>query len=427
MQQNSTENLLLERMSQILSERAQSYETGVQTSLCSKTASDWSNLLTKIDFVAKGEQPPVIVEHKYSTAVILRRLLRHEEVATLLKQLWEGNTLEMGQTLANIPTQARLSTSDKTRRPYSEWSSWPADIFTFEPPSVQPMTPDESLLAADEPYYPSLGHVLSDLFGFRVQHWRNYLRGQIVLVLPDYRARISKLTIALASLRAEFECRRLQPTDLVVKVFAENSIRCLLQRTLEPQASTLEIDLNDRPSLVSLALISKVNGETLHEKTFREGVGWIEPDVIVEDTQPEIEHLLLTGESETVEFKEKLDKGSAEKVAKTIAAFANTKGGTIVFGVDDDHNVVGCKIRGMADTVTNIIRSYCDPPPVVAIREMTREDKQLLLVQVSEGASTVHLVKNLGLFIRANGTNRAPTSHELHLLLRRRGAEENGA
>ena len=51
--------------------------------------------------------------------------------------------------------------------------------------------------------------------------------------------------------------------------------------------------------------------------------------------------MILTGESETLEFKEKLDKGKPERLAKTAVAFANTKGGTIVFGIDDDHHVSG--------------------------------------------------------------------------------------
>lgn len=184
------------------------------------------------------------------------------------------------------------------------------------------------------------------------------------------------------------------------------------------------INLTDTPSLVSLALVSKVTAETLHEKTFRAGVSWREPDVVVENSQPEIEQFLLTGESGTVEFKEKLDKGKPEKIAKAVAAFANTKGGTLVFGVDDEHNVVGCDVRGMSDTITNIIRSYCDPPPIFTIRAVTRDSKELLLVQVSESPSTVHFVKDLGLLIRANGTNRAPTSHEFQLLLQRRGIAE---
>jgi hypothetical protein len=426
MEPSPQEKAVLDRILQLLSERAESYETGVQTTVSCRTTSGWMNSLTKMDFVRRGEKPSPPLKHVYANVVILRRLLSPDQVSTLLKQLSAENKLDTGDSIGSIPLETRLSIGGKSRWSHSEWSHWPADVFTFEPPSGQSWPSDEPLISSDQPYYPSFEHLLSDFFAIRSQGWTNYLRGQVVIVLPDFRGRISKLTIALTSLRAELECPFLAPADVVVKLFAESSLGRLAQKTIQPDSSIVEVDLTDKPSLVSLALLSKVTGETLHEKTFREGVTWREPGVVVEDSQPEIEQFLLTGESETVEFKEKLDKGRPEKIAKAVAAFANTKGGTVVFGVDDDHNVVGCDVRGMPDTITNIIRSYCDPPPAFSIKVVARDSKELLLLQVSESPSTVHFVKDLGLLIRANGSNRAPTSHEFQLLLQRRGIAETG-
>jgi hypothetical protein len=62
------------------------------------------------------------------------------------------------------------------------------------------------------------------------------------------------------------------------------------------------------------------------------GVAGCQPDVVVEPVVPEIEQFFLTGEGETVEFKERLDVNGL-KLPKTATAFANTKGGTIVFGM----------------------------------------------------------------------------------------------
>jgi ATP-dependent DNA helicase RecG len=50
-----------------------------------------------------------------------------------------------------------------------------------------------------------------------------------------------------------------------------------------------------------------------------------------------LESLLQQGEAETVEFKETLDNEALE----TVAAFANTKGGTLLIGVFDDGVVCG--------------------------------------------------------------------------------------
>jgi hypothetical protein len=405
---------------ELLSQRAQSYETGVQTTVCWKTGTGWVNLLTKLDFVRKGEALPAAFAHEYREIVIVRRLLSDGEVAELVKHLVSENLLETGHRIGSLTVQVRFPIGGRTRWSHSEWSQWPTDVFMLEPPSGQSSAPDGPLIALDAPYYPSFDQVLSDFFAIRVQGYLNYFRGQVVVVLPDFRARISRLTIALAHLRADIECGTLQPTDLVVKVYAEGQIGRLVQETIYPKTRFVRLDLKDKPSFACVAVVCKATGETLHEKIFKEGVSWREPDVIVEAVEPEIEHLLLTGESETVELREKLDKSRPQRLAKTAAAFANSKGGTIVYGVDDDHHVVGCEIQGLSDTITNIIRSHCDPPPAFSTKVVNHEGKQLLLVEISESASGVHTVKDLGPFIRANGTNRSPTSHELALLYEKR-------
>lgn len=59
---------------------------------------------------------------------------------------------------------------------------------------------------------------------------------------------------------------------------------------------------------------------------------------------PKKPHLLLSRESTTIEFKESFNLGGKgwEVCAKTIAAFANTKGGFLIFGVKDKpHELVG--------------------------------------------------------------------------------------
>ena len=52
---------------------------------------------------------------------------------------------------------------------------------------------------------------------------------------------------------------------------------------------------------------------------------------------------ILSGESDVLEFKRDVPEQSV-KYIKTVVAFANGKGGSLVFGVDDKtHKVVGIK------------------------------------------------------------------------------------
>ena len=298
----------LEGTLELLSQRSQSYEIGVQTTVCWKTSTGWLNLLTKLEFVRKGEERPAVFAHEYREIAIVRRLLSHVEIAALVKRLVIENLLETGHSTGDLTVQARFPIGGRTRWSHSEWSRWPADVFILEPASGQPSAPDGPLIAVDAPYYPSFDQVLSDFFAIRVQGYLNYFRGQVVIVLSDFRARISKLTVALAYLRADIECGMLKASDLVVKVYAEGQIGRLVQETIRPKEPFVQLDLSDKPSFACVAVVCEATAETLHEKIFKEGVSWREPDVVVEAVEPEIEQLLLTGESETVELREKLDK-----------------------------------------------------------------------------------------------------------------------
>src|SRR5712664_1137748 len=374
----ATSEETLERVLELISRRTDTYETGVQTTVCWNSDSGWLNSVTKLEFIRKDEKPPAELTNKYQSVHLVRRLLTPDEVAVLLKQLVEKHSLNVGPDTKELPYDARFAIGGRIRQPHSEWSQWPADIFEIQPSGSYGQTwpPDQALLALNAPYYPSFEYVLSDLFGIRVQGWTNYLRGQVMIVLPDFRARISKLTVALTYVRADLECIFLQPSDLIMKAYAESRVGRLAQETINLQGPFVQLDLPDRASFVGMVLMCPSTGDVLDEKVFREGVSWREPNVVVEPLAPEIEQLLLTGEGETVEFKEKLDANSL-RLVKTATAFANTNGGTIVFGIDDDYRVVGCDIRGMADKITDVLRGRCDPPPIFTTKIVKYEETDL--------------------------------------------------
>lgn len=52
---------------------------------------------------------------------------------------------------------------------------------------------------------------------------------------------------------------------------------------------------------------------------------------------------IKAGESANIEFKVEVPKRS-EKYIKSVIAFANTAGGKIIIGIDDEsHEIVGCR------------------------------------------------------------------------------------
>lgn len=65
-------------------------------------------------------------------------------------------------------------------------------------------------------------------------------------------------------------------------------------------------------------------------------------EIVISDMTPgDLKNLIQTGESTHLEFKRTIP--TAKKIAREIAAFANTSGGTILVGVDDNGTIPGIR------------------------------------------------------------------------------------
>lgn len=112
----------------------------------------------------------------------------------------------------------------------------------------------------------------------------------------------------------------------------------------------------------------------------------VEPQAIVEA-------LVYAGEGPRVEFKRELphQKTKSPNPFKTIAAFANGEGGTIVFGIDRDESTINGlhvdDMHGARDSLGQMIRSRVFPTPGFEITHHVVDGKDLLLVDVESGIS----------------------------------------
>lgn len=103
----------------------------------------------------------------------------------------------------------------------------------------------------------------------------------------------------------------------------------------------------------------------------------------------EIKELIALGESTTLEFKRKII--SPVKLAKELAAFANTKGGNLLIGVDDDGTIVGIDSEKSAiELVNQVCEFFVDPPlkPKIEIVNVSWHD--VLVVQIDESRYKPH-------------------------------------
>ena len=77
-------------------------------------------------------------------------------------------------------------------------------------------------------------------------------------------------------------------------------------------------------------------------------------------TLKELNRIAEKGENQTVEFKKKVD--FPEKVVKEVVAFANTKGGNLFIGIEDDGMISGLKYPDEETySLNKAIESMCKP------------------------------------------------------------------
>ncbi len=104
----------------------------------------------------------------------------------------------------------------------------------------------------------------------------------------------------------------------------------------------------------------------------------------------ELYDLIDSGEGPDVEFKRQFS--SPEKIAREIIAFANTRGGYLLFGVDDDGTVVGVRSeKSELEEIEHAARWMIDPP-VDIISENVHAGKGLdvVLIRVPESGTKPH-------------------------------------
>ena len=122
---------------------------------------------------------------------------------------------------------------------------------------------------------------------------------------------------------------------------------------------------------------------------------------------------MFAGENKNIEYKRELPDKS-DKYMKTVVAFANSGGGSLVFGVEDQTlQVAGIpeeQVFHTMDRIANAISDSCTPLIVPDISLQTVGDKTVIIVQIYPGGQRPYFIKSLGkeqgTYVRISGTSR---------------------
>ena len=154
-----------------------------------------------------------------------------------------------------------------------------------------------------------------------------------------------------------------------------------------------------------------------------------------EDKQEDkVKELIISGENETLEIKSTLRFDIKENIvnnkleyviAKTISAFLNTEGGTLIIGVDDDGNTLGLEkdlqtlskqnIDGFELHLRQVIKKYLGDyfEKYIKVTFPKVDDKEICLIQISKSGKPVFVTfeGNESFFVR-NGNSSIPKNRQ---------------
>lgn len=136
-----------------------------------------------------------------------------------------------------------------------------------------------------------------------------------------------------------------------------------------------------------------------------------DPSIEWESPAQALESLVYGGESNTVEFKSQLPGPRSEErrgFLKTVVAFANGDGGTVVFGVADDLRIVGLQMAQPDEAVqqvTNMVMNKVDPAPAFRVRTESIDGRDVLAVEVDSSANLTSLGREKPEFFIRRGSS----------------------
>ena len=131
-----------------------------------------------------------------------------------------------------------------------------------------------------------------------------------------------------------------------------------------------------------------------------------------------IEKIML-GEDSTIEFKREMPERNS--LADEIAAFANTQGGIILIGIDDNREIAGIEPQNLDNvekTVVEICEDSIEPAVPIFTEKLRIDDKNILKIEVRRSLF-VHKTSN-GYFARQGSSKREIPPDQLARLFQSR-------
>lgn len=411
-----TDQKLLDEILAIFKRREASYDKLlIQTALV-KEGDNWKNVFTKLVLLSKeypvedrvldygGFRVANIKATASSFCTIVERLVREGrlQIKGYPEVLFEGY----------FPNKrgSYITSSDDVFE-----LGWPANFYDFSPATgFNGRAPRNPLLVVDKPSFPDGPTAISSVIGIDLARRDAYV-GRILILLPNYRAKIKELRIGSKELSIEVIVKESTKQDIIGKLYCEREKERVVEDVLFSDERQV-IYTGFMPNSLYFYLLHLQDGELIDHRGI--SLWWLgrplPKDVTIEIPEENVRYLITQGENDKVEFKTRIGQGrELDEFIESVVAFANSSGGAILVGVDDNANIKGIQDGDAVDRVIKVLRSHCNPPIQPEISTKTLNDRKILIIEVKEGRNKPYEFRDKGVYVRAGATDRIATRAEL--------------
>ena len=399
---------MIQEMVRKIESQKDSYGSVLVKGVIAKPSDIWENIVTKIVPLNKSDSYVPREKFDYENFILFEELISVDALVELIKKLPEKGSVTITLGGYEVKVDGEYLQNGYIYDSGEEYLNigWFFERYQFRGSSKGYQR--EPIVSKDLPLFPDFRLAIKEHIGLDTQRYSDIYG--IIICLPRYGAKIEKVNIGSKEIRLEILPNDVSIENILGKLYCERGEK-VKHVDIEFRDNSGIASIGFNPDLMYVVLVSKVNNEILDSRRYYSSWPSLPKGVIIDIPEYEIMELIRRGETETVEFKE--DIGKPEKLADTVVAFANGVGGIILIGVDDHTKIIGFGQRNYEDTITNILRSHCDPQVEYYIDKRQLEDKNIIVLHVEEGKDKPYFVKDRGPYIRANATDRIATRYEM--------------
>lgn len=233
----------------------------------------------------------------------------------------------------------------------------------------------------------------------------------VVIYSPDHRLRLGPVTFGVEDVGVAVSFGPGARTSVLFKV-AWLTTQPIKENWVDPrvEADGLRFSYPAEWSTLQVYALDETTGELLDWVEVHRAYGYLANDVVVvQSSEKQFAELLEEWETQTVEFKSSVNPNNAHDFVQTVVAFANTDGGVIFVGIEDNGNVVGVRNpETVEQIVTNVIEEFCEPALIPSFEVIVYATLRVLAVTVAAGKDRPYVHRPTGAIYVRRGSHDRP-------------------